>query len=1041
MKKPVPKLHRVALPALLCCLPLQPLLAAAGNPAAAEPTTTHRPFADITVTGRVLDEQGQGLPGVNVVVKGTSNGTQTNADGAYSITAPDNGTLVFSYVGYLAKEMPISNQSVINLSLAPDTKTLNDVVVVGYTTQNRQNLTSAVVPVDVQAAKKAPVATITEAIQGRTPGVNIQNSGTPGQAPNVVIRGIGTLYSGSNPLYIIDGTWTDNIRDLNPQDIASLNILKDASSTAIYGSRGANGVIIITTKRGKTGKPAFTLDASAGTQNVVGRWDLTDANGWAAISRMAYQNANRPPLASAANPQDYPNTNWQDAILRTGSVQNYNVGASGGASGENYSTNYLVSAGYFKQKGTLIGTDFERYTLRLNTGLTRGRFTINESLQLSHTLATLPNGAPFQDAIRLLPTIAVYDPTTNSGYGFGSEAAYTFGTNPVAEQRHITSTQYNNRLQGSIAPEFRFTDFLSYKLNLSIDALDYADRSFRKPGIISYNAPAEPGYLQNSRGDNLFMIAENTLNFNKSFGDNHVNAVLGYSEQYRHNTNTFARARGYAAYGGQYFPVLSSGATPNATTGTEQTYTKRSYFGQAVYDYKNRYLLTASYRRDGSSQLDQKYNSFYAASIGWRLDEETFFKDALPFVSNLKPRFSYGVNGNDGINDAYPSQALINTNAAYVFNGNDIVNGAIQTSIPSRNLKWERRYFTDYGFDLGFLDGRLNLTADYYNSRTKDALTPTQLPIYLGSFGGQPFSNFGTIENKGFEFSANYQQTSGEFTYGIGGNLTTLKNKVLATDQYNSRYDQGQTITEVGYPIGSFYMVKFDGIFQTQDEVNSYKTADGKVIQPYAKPGDVRYIDANGDGTINNSDRIQMGTPFPKVTFGVNLNAAYKGFDLTVLFQGATGNTIYNVARATMDRTDDPSNYRANFRPWTPENPSTTTPRALANNANGATDQIKADLQTASALNAQPSSRFLESGNYLRGKNIQLGYTIPKAYLDKLKGVSNIRIYVTGQNFFTATGYSGPDPEFNNTNPFQRGVDFSSYPNLRTFSGGIQFGL
>ena len=1030
----------------LACLPL---VAATAAPALATPfrptSGAARPTA--LVTGRVTDAKGSGIPGVTILVKGTQNGTTTDANGSFSLDAPDNGTLVISSIGYASQEIPVNGRSTLAVTLSESNQQLNEVVVMGYVTQDRQNLTSATAPVNVEAARKAPVATIAEAIQGRTPGVQINNSGTPGQAPNVVIRGAGTLYSGSNPLYVVDGAWTDNIRDLNPQDIATLNILKDASSTAIYGSRGANGVIIITTRRGRTGKPALTVDASAGPQNVVGRWNLTNAAQWAAISRMAYQNAGRPPLASAANPQNYADTDWQSAILRTGSVQNYNVGLSGGASGEGFSSNYLVSGGYFKQKGTLIGTDFERYTLRLNSGVSLGRLTINESAQISHTLATIPNGQPFQDAVRLLPTIPVYDPTTSSGYGFGSDAAYTFGTNPVAEQEYITSTQYNNRLQGSLAPEFHFTDYLSYKLNLGIDALDYLDRSFRRPGIISYNAPNEPGYLTENRGDNLFAIAENTLNFNKSFGENHFNAVAGYSEQYRRNTNTFARANGYSQYGGQYFPTLSSGATPVATTGGQAVYTKRSYFGQVVYDFHNRYLLTGSFRRDGSSQLDEKYANFYAGSIGWRLSEEEFFRGAVPFVSNLKPRFSYGVNGNDNLTDAYPSQALININASTIFNGNVLTPGAIQTGFASSNLRWERRYFTNYGFDLGFFNNRLTFSADYYISRTKDALVPVALLINSGSFNSTVFGNFGEVENRGFELAASYQNTSGPFSYGISGNLTTLRNRVLATDVNNGVVDQGVTYTQIGYPIGAAYMVQFDGVFQTQAEVDNYKTASGKVIEPWARPGDARYVDANGDGNITSADRVHIGTPFPTLSYGFSLNAGYKGFDLTILFQGAHGNTVYNVARATMDRTDDPSNYRADFQPWTPDNHSTTTPRALANNAQSANpdpvlrDQEIAALNTASAQNSQPSSRFLEDGSYLRGKNVQLGYTFPKSTFAKLRGISNVRLFVTGQNFFTATPYSGPDPEFVNGNAFQRGVDFNSYPNLRTFTGGLQVGF
>ncbi|RZK25684.1 MAG: TonB-dependent receptor, partial [Hymenobacter sp.] len=394
-----------------------------------------------------------------------------------------------------------------------------------YTTQDRQNLSSAVSSANVAEAKKAPVATITEAIQGRVTGVQINNSGNPGQNPNVVIRGLGSINGGSAPLYVVDGLWTTVIRDLNPADIESLTVLKDASSTAIYGSQGANGVIIITTRRGKAGKPTIGVNAYAGVQNTVSRWKLTNAAQWAAIERQAYANAGYGPTyhpeqiqASVLNPERYADTDWQDAILQTGTVQDYNVNLSGGSTGEKYSTNFLISGDAFKQKGALINTDFTRYTLRLNSGLTYGRFKVSESVQLAHAFTTLANGQPFQDAVRLLPTIPIYDPTEKAGYGIGSPAANTFGTNPVASQNVETQTQYNNRIQGSAQAEYSFFDFLSYRLNVGVESLDYTDRHSRISGRISQNAPSDPSFLDERRGDNTFLLAENTLNFNKRFG-------------------------------------------------------------------------------------------------------------------------------------------------------------------------------------------------------------------------------------------------------------------------------------------------------------------------------------------------------------------------------------------------------------------------------------------------------------------------------------------------------------------------------------------
>jgi len=1048
MKKPVPKLHQVAIPALLCCLPLQPLMAA-GTAPTAKPMHTALSLADITVTGRITDEQGQGLPGVNVVVKGTSNGTQTDVDGRYSITAPDNGTLVFSYVGYLAKEIAVAGQSTISTSIAPDTKALAEVVVVGYTTQDRQNLTSAVSSVDVLQAKKAPVATITEAIQGRTTGVQINNSGNPGQAPSITIRGLGSINGGSSPLYVVDGLWTDNIRDLNPADIASLTVLKDASSTSIYGSRGANGVIIITTKRGKPGKPVIGFNAYAGAQRTVDRWDLTNASEWAAIERIAYANAGYGPnyhpeqiQASVLNPENYPDTNWQDAILRTGSVQDYNMNLSGGSSGEKYTTNFLISGDAFLQKGALIGTDFKRYTLRLNSGLTTGRFKINESVQLAHANTTLANGQPFQDAVRLLPTIPVYNPNESpytAGYGYGSPAANTFGTNPVASQKIETRTQYNNRIQGSVNAEYAFFDFLSYRLNLGLESLDYVDQDARRFGRISQNAPTDPSFLTENRGDNTFLLAENILNFNKRIADNGINVLLGYSEQRGKNTNSQATARSFAnnAPGAQDGYVLSAGSGTTSVSGNIFEYSKRSFFTQAVYDYKNRYLLTGSFRRDGSSRFDpqNRYGNFGAGSVGWRISEENFFKEAVPYVSNLKARFSYGVNGNDNLGE-YRYQAVVNQNVNYPFNGQVVNNGQIQTALPSTGIKWESRYTTNYGLDLGLLEDRITLSADYYVSTTKDALVNPTLAAYLGNAGGNPYANIGSLRNKGFELQASYQKSSGAFTYGVSGNLTTVNNRVTKLAQEGQVIGSGATQTAVGHPVGAFFLIPFDGVFQTKEEVLNYKNADGKVIEPFASAGDARYVDTNGDGQINDDDRQYYDTDIPKIVYGFSANGAYKGFDLSFLIQGSGGNQVFNVARATMDRTDDPSNFRADFSPWTPENPSTTTPRPLQ--SGGATG----DLQAAAASNARGSSRFLENGSYARLKNVTLGYTIPAPLLsNRVKFISNLRIYVTGQNLATVTKYSGPDPEFVNGNFFERGVDYSAFPNLRTVTGGIQVGF
>ena len=1040
MKKMIPPTGRLLIPVLACCLPLATASATPWSIPAPLARADAKPAAPIT--GRITDAKGEGIPGVTVLVKGTTTGTNTDADGKFSLDAPSGATLVLSSIGFVTQEVPApADGRALAVTLQQDNKQLDEVVVLGYTTQDRQNLSSAVSTANVAEAKKAPVATITEAIQGRVTGVQINNGGNPGQNPSITIRGLGSINGGSAPLYVVDGLWTDVIRDLNPADIASLTVLKDASATSIYGSRGANGVIIITTRKGKPGTPTVGVNAYAGVQNTVSRWKLTNAAQWAAIERQAYTNAGLPFPGSVANPENYADTDWQSEILRTGTVQDYNANLSGGSSGDKYSTNFLISGDVFSQKGALIGTDFNRYTLRLNSGLTYGKFKLSESMQLAHAFTTLANGQPFQDAIRLLPTIPVYNPAESpytAGYGYGSPAANTFGTNPVGSQTIETRTQYNNRLQGSVTAEYAFFDFLTYRLNLGVESLDYTDRDARRFGRISQNAPTDPSFLTENRGDNTFLLAENTLNFNKRFGDHGVNLLLGYSEQRGKNTNAGATARSFVnnAPGAQDGYVLDAGTGTTNVFGGIQEYSKRSYFTQLAYDYKSRYLVTGSFRRDGSSRFapENRYGNFGAASVGWRISEEEFFKQAVPAISNLKLRGSYGVNGNDNLGN-YAYQGVINQNVNYPYSGQVITNGQIQTALPSTGIKWESRYTTDVGLDIGVLNDRLTFSADYYNSTTKNALVNPTLPAYLGNFGGNPFANIGSLQNKGLEFQATYQESRAAFTYGFSANLSTVKNQVLQLAQEGQVIGSGATQTAVGHPVGAFFLIPFDGIFQTQDEINSYKNAAGKVIEPFAKPGDVRYRDTNGDGQINDDDRVYYDTDIPKFNYGFSANAAYKGFDLSFLIQGSYGNQVFNVARATMDRTDDPSNFRADFQPWTPDNHSTTTPRALQ--AGGATS----DLQSAAGSNSRGSSRFLEDGSYARLKNVTLGYTIPKSILGRVKGFSSLRVYVTGQNLITVTKYGGPDPEFVNGNFFERGVDFSAFPNLRTYTGGIQLGF
>ncbi len=1031
--------------------------------------------AEFAVRGRVTDERGGGLPGVSVVIKGTTTGTTTDAEGNYSITSPDgNATLVFSFIGYTSQEVAISNQSTVNVSLVPDVQALSEIVVIGYGTQERTDVTGSVASVSAADLRRAPVATVNEAIQGRVPGVTISSSGQPGQASNINIRGIGSLNAGSGPLYVIDGVWTENLRDFNPADIESIQVLKDAATTAIYGSRGANGVVIITTRRGKSGAPVINFNAYAGVQNVVKKWDLTSAREFATINNLAYDNAGRSRMAGAdaqINPQLYPDitnvdTDWQDALLKQGSVQEYTMDFSGG--GEN--SNFLISGGYFNQQGTIVGPKFERYSLRLNSGLTKGRVKVTQNATFTRSDQRYVNGSPFIDIARMLPTIPIYDPneSTGSGYGYGSDANYTFGTNPLALQEMQRSTTLTNRFLGNIIGDVTIFDFLTYRLNLGVDYQNNNDAISRKFGRWSFNQPIDPAYLNEGRRNATFLLVENTLNFNRTFGRHGVSAVAGYTEQRNRFDYTFAGSRGYGQ-GPNYVFVLNAGSTTTPTVGGAiSTWTKRSYLGRLTYDFDNRYLFTASIRTDGSSRFpkENRWATFGAASVGWRISEEKFFED-VPFISNLKLRASYGVNGNDalpgptypyvgapispneripGASGDYLYQGVINPNANYVVGtGQNIIPGSIQTQLESRDIKWESRYTTNVGLDLGLLEDRISLSADYYVSTTKDALVNPQLPLFLGNYGSDPFINLGKLENRGFEFVLSYQENRNAFTYGATANLTTIKNKVLALASPGQVIVGGGygdiTRTEVGHPVGSFYLLQMDGIFQRPEDVTGYtytnpNTGVTGLIQPYASPGDVRYRDINNDGTINNQDRSYVGNPIPDFQYGVNLNAGYRGFDLSVFFQGVAGNEVFNGPRFWLDRLDDNGNYRRDLDYWTGPGSSNDTPRPLISGSSRPNDAV------AAAENSRGNStRWLENGSYFRLKNIQLGYTLPTGVTNRLKGLSRVRVYVTGQNVFTITKYTGLDPEVvgaQGNSLFSRGVDDGSFPNLRSFTGGLQ---
>ncbi|UOQ82325.1 SusC/RagA family TonB-linked outer membrane protein [Hymenobacter sp. 5414T-23] len=807
----------------------------------------------------------------------------------------------------------------------------------------------------------------------------------------------------------------------------------------------------ITTKKGKSGVPSISLNAYAGVDQLYKRYNLTNASEWADRAVQAYTNAGLDPLNAGQNSlagavkgpggkfDPTIDTDWQKEFFQTGRVEDYNLTFSGGTSGEKSASNFLISGEYFHQQGIVKGPNFERYSLRLNSGLTRGRLKFQENVQLTHINRTLLNGFPFIDVLLMLPSIPVYDPRNEGGFGTGSTTLNTFATNPIGAQSLLNRKQNDNRIAGNVSADVSIFDFLSYRLNMAIDGHVYSNSDAQKAGIIRQNTAINTSFLSEFQGYDVFLLTENTLNFNKSFGDSHVNGIVGYSEQRYRQHNTTVQRQGFTS-APQYYFELDAGPVAGISGGATIENSKRSYFSQVTYDYKNRYLVSGSFRRDGSSKFapENRWGNFGAGSVAWRLSEEEFFKTSVPAVNNLKLRASYGVNGNDGLGGAYGGNYLtapiINQNVNYVDGNGNIVNGSAQITLSSPDIQWEERYTKDAGIDVGFLDNRFTLSADYYISETKKALAPVVIPVYLGNFGGAVFQNAGNLENRGFELALGYHENRNAFTYGADFTLTTVKNRVTKVPTEGQSFSDGigLTRTQVGQPVGAFYLIPFDGIFQSKDEVQNYRNADGKVIQPYASAGDVRYKDSNGDGVIDTRDRVFVGTPFPKLQMGLNLSAAYKGFDVSVFLQAVTGNQVFNRSKAALESYNGPNNYERDVHPWTPENPSTTTPRLLQGGGAG-------DLGLAAASNALfNSTRWLEDGDYLRLKNIQIGYTFPKVLTSKVPSLGSVRVYVTGRNVVTFTKYSGFDPEITGTGFYGRGIDDGAYPNVRTFTGGVQ---
>ncbi|GAB4026865.1 SusC/RagA family TonB-linked outer membrane protein [Spirosoma koreense] len=989
------------------------------------------------ITGQITDETNQGLPGANVIEKGTSNGTTTDANGGFVLNVSDAATtLTVSSVGYVSQDVPIGNSTVVNAKLAPDNRTLNEVVVIGYQTVRKRDVTGANDVISTTQANKVTANSLAESIQGLSPGVTVRNTGVPGQQASIQIRGVASFLN-TDPLYIIDGMIADANPTINTDDIESIQVLKDASAAAIYGSRAANGVVIITTKQGKEGPIRVSFAGKYGIQQVYKRWDVMDAANFAATQRTQYQNAGQTPPASVATGTFNPNinTDWQDQVLRTGSLQDYNLTLSGGSK----TGTYLISGSYFNNTGYVIGSSFDRASLRINTRSQLGRFTFGENAVLTNSnIQNFPAGNPIYDMAGMLPVIPVQDPRyvnagNPGGYGIGTNPdAVTYAFNPVAVRNLASNNSNFAKLVGNAYLDVKLTDWLTYRANAGLEvSFDYT-QNLRRIGTYQYSASPVASSVSEDRSRYLSLLFEHTLNFNRTFGLHNLNGVLGISQQTTRRDITSGSRTNLGFAGGQYYNTINAATgISNSAGSTPDDYRILGYIGRVNYAYNDKYLLTLTGRVDQDSRFGPKNRTGFFPSVAaaWRISQEDFFH--VTWISDLKLNASYGKLGIVVPTlGSFPYTAFVNSNPRAIFGVDQTANvGAYQAQLANPDLRWEERIQQNYGVSASFLNNRITTEINVYNSLSNDAILNLAVPGYLGNLRGNPYVNTASIRNKGVEFSATYRSNAHALKWDVSGNFTTIKNRVenVGNQGQNINYIQsGNTRSQVGLPVGQWYVLKTAGIFQSQEDVNNYKGPNGQLIQPNAKPGDIKYVDTNGDGQITqNDDRQFVSSPWPKLQAGAQFNASYKQFSLNVQLTGVFGYTVYNDVRRGLD-SYQLTNFRSDISPWSSTNTNTSDPRL----------GLESGDQGIISNNFAYTDRWLENASYVRMRNVEVGYTLPRVVLDRIK-VRNARVFVSGQNLFTITKYTGLDPDVTGSNIQERGVDLGHWPSPRVVSVGV----
>ena len=968
----------------------------------------------ISVSGTVTDNTGEPLIGASVVVSGTNEAVATDIDGNFTIKADSKGSLKVSYVGYEARTVKIEGKTSLDIVLLENTAMLNEVVVVGYGQMKKSDLTGAVGSLGAKDIKEVPVASVGQAIQGKIAGVQIIDAAKPGDNVNIKIRGLGSI-NDCDPLVVIDGVPTDlGINAVNPQDIERLDVLKDASATAIYGSRGANGVVMITTRRGATGTSKLYFSANVAVQTTSKRMELLDAAGYASLNNDMMMNAGHNVNPDWVDPSTLgKGTDWVDELLRTGVMQNYNVSYSGG----NEKAHYYFSAGFLDQSGIVDRVNYRRFTFQSNNDA-----QVTKWLKLSNNLLfstdIKESGSYDMGAtMKALPTFAIKDEFGEWTGPEGNSEWYGSIRNPIGQNTVYGGTTNGYNLLANISADITFCDWLKFRSTFGYDAKFWDYTSF-SPKYPWKPIPVEESSNYESNNRAFTYLSDNYFTFDKTFADKHsVNVMIGTSAQWNDYRNLSAQMNGFLF---DSVHQMNNGEEMYSINGSRSDWSLFSYMARANYSYDNRYMLTATVRRDGSSRFgkDNRWGTFPSASAAWRISNEKFFPQN-DIVNDLKLRLGYGRTGSQASVGNYSYLAVMNTLQYPLGYVGDEQSALVAQTLSNPTIHWETIEQFNAGIDVSLFKSRLTLNLDGYIKNTRDMLVKASVPITSGFEDTMDtYTNAGRVRNIGWELTANSINLNGPLTWETNLVVTYNHNKIKFLNsevpQYINQVNNSYvTMLAEGYPINVFYGYVTDGIFQNQEEVDAH------AVQVGAEPGDIRFRDLNNDGVINDDDRTVLGNPNPTWLFSMNNRLTWRNFELSIYLQGVAGNKIYNATRIDMEGMAAAYNQYASVADrWTPNNLTNDMPRAVWGDPN---------------QNCRTSDRYVENGSYLRLKNISLSYNLPRNLLRRIT-MEQARVTFSCENVATITGYSGLDPEVG-----INGIDYSTFPSSRTFNIGLSF--